>query len=360
MHFALTEDQIEFRNAVANILGNTSTPTDIRNAWADPELAGGGAGGGTGRIPAAWDALHEMGLLGICVDEQYGGLGLSDQDLNPILMECGYHGLPDPILSTAGVAAPLLGALIAADHPQAGVATDWLNRIIHDGASIGMTFEGSRHVSSAATLDGIIAFDSGTIVLLNPEQYEMTSVESVDGARHLCHITWDPSNTEIVVDNSDGSLFGFTLTRQAFDRAVVGSAALLIGLSRRMLNMTVEYAKERQQFGVPIGSFQAVKHQLADASLAVEFAEPLVSRGAYSLSMADQDVSIHASMAKAKASTAAKHAGAVSLQVHGAIGYTVECDLHLYLKRSWALAARYGDAEFHRRRIRAQITQPAL
>lgn len=360
MHFALTEDQIEFRNAVANILGNTSTPTDIRNAWGDPELAGGGKGGGTGRIPAAWNALHEMGLLGICVDEQHGGLGFSDQDLNPILMECGYHGLPDPILSTVGIAAPLLGALIAADHDQADTASAWLNRIIQDGASIGVTFEGSRHVSSAATLDGVIAFDSGTIVLLNPEQYELTSVESIDGARHLGHISWDQSRADIHVDNSSESALGFTLTRQAFDRAVVGSAALLIGLSRRMLDMTVDYAKERQQFGVPIGSFQAVKHQLADASLAVEFAQPLVSRAAYSLSQGDEDISIHASMAKAKASTAAKHAGAVALQVHGAIGYTVECDLHLYLKRSWALAARYGDAEFHRRRIRAQITQPGM
>ncbi|MFM7062170.1 MAG: acyl-CoA dehydrogenase family protein, partial [Actinomycetes bacterium] len=120
-----------------------------------------------------------------------------------------------------------------------------------------------------------------------------------------------------------------------------------------MLDITVLYATERQQFGVPIGSFQAVKHHLADASLAVEFAQPLVLRAANSLALGDPDAAAHVSMAKAKASEAAKGAVATSLQVHGAIGYTVEYDLHLYMKRAWALAVEAGDAEFHRSRVRS-------
>jgi alkylation response protein AidB-like acyl-CoA dehydrogenase len=122
-----------------------------------------------------------------------------------------------------------------------------------------------------------------------------------------------------------------------------------------MLEMTVDYVKDREQFGVPIGSFQAVKHHLTNASLAVEFAQPLVLRAANSLALGDPESAAHVSMAKAKASEAAKGAAAAALQVHGAIGYTVECDLHLYMKRAWALAVRYGDAEFHRRRIRSTL-----
>ncbi len=119
---------------------------------------------------------------------------------------------------------------------------------------------------------------------------------------------------------------------------------MLLGLSRTMLQMTVLYATERHQFGVPIGSFQAVKHQLADASLAASSSSHSSCRAANSLATGDPEASVHVSMAKAKASTAATAAAAASLQVHGAIGYTVECDLHLFMKRSWALAARYGDA----------------
>ena len=104
---------------------------------------------------------------------------------------------------------------------------------------------------------------------------------------------------------------------------------------------------------MPIGSFQAVKHQLADASLAVEFASPLVLRAANSLAHGDPAAPVHVSMAKAKASDAARAAAATSLQVHGAIGYTVEYDLHLFMKRAWALGSRYGDPAFHRRRVRS-------
>ncbi|MFM7069114.1 MAG: acyl-CoA dehydrogenase family protein, partial [Actinomycetes bacterium] len=131
--------------------------------------------------------------------------------------------------------------------------------------------------------------------------------------------------------------------------------AMLVGVGRTLVEMTVGYVGERQQFGVPIGSFQAVKHHLADASLAVEFAEPLVLRAANSLATGHPDASVHASMAKAKASDAARRAASTALQCHGAIGYTVEYDLHLFMKRAWALAVEAGDAEFHRGRIRTAL-----
>ena len=138
------------------------------------------------------------------------------------------------------------------------------------------------------------------------------------------------------------------------DRAAAGTAALLIGLADRMVAMASAYAKERHQFGKPIGSFQAVKHLLANARVALEFARPATYRAAWSLATAQPTLSHDASMAKAMASDAADLAARVALQVHGAIGYTWECDLHFFLKRTWALSRAWGDAATHRRLVLAQ------
>lgn len=353
MRFELTDEQIEFRDAVRALLADTCGPDDIRAAWTDPVLAGGGPGGGDGRVPAAWSALGEMGVLGITVPEAHGGLGMTDEDLVPLLIEAGRAGLPDPVSSTAGVAVGLLR-----DHAPAGIAAEWLPRIAAGEVAIGVGFntpqtETAPTVSSAATMDAFLLADRGEAHLVLPSQVDLTPVESIDGARQLARVSWTPSDATLVA-GGDGDA-GFDAVHAAFDRAALGAAAMLIGLSRRMLDITVLYALERHQFGVPIGSFQAIKHELADAALGVEFAEPLVLRAANSLANGDPDASVHVSMAKAKASAAANVAAGTSLQVHGGIGYTVECDLHLFMKRAWALAGRYGDAAFHRSRVRTAV-----
>ena len=138
------------------------------------------------------------------------------------------------------------------------------------------------------------------------------------------------------------------------DRAAAGTAALQIGLADRMLAMAAGYARERHQFGKPIGSFQAVKHLLANARVALEFARPATYRAACSLATAQPTLSHDASMAKAMASDAADLAARTALQVHGAIGYTWECDLHFFLKQAWALSRSWGDAATHRRLVLAQ------
>jgi alkylation response protein AidB-like acyl-CoA dehydrogenase len=115
--------------------------------------------------------------------------------------------------------------------------------------------------------------------------------------------------------------------------------------------MTAAYALDRKQFGAPIGSFQAVKHHLANALIRLEFARPAVYRSAWSLDEGDPGAGVHASMAKALASDAATLASRIALQVHGAIGYTWEHDLHLWMKRAWSLAASWGDARHHRARV---------
>ena len=125
----------------------------------------------------------------------------------------------------------------------------------------------------------------------------------------------------------------------------------LLGLADAMIARTADYARDRQQFGRPIGSFQAVKHLLAGAQVLLEFARPVVYGAAWALDTAAPDASRSASVAKAYASEAALEAARVALQVHGAIGYTWECDVHLFLKRTWALAEAWGSAGDHRSRL---------
>jgi alkylation response protein AidB-like acyl-CoA dehydrogenase len=143
---------------------------------------------------------------------------------------------------------------------------------------------------------------------------------------------------------------GATVTIELDDgRSTVAAAAQLIGLGQRMLDMTVEYVKDRRQFGVPIGSFQAVKHHLANAHKDVAFARPTVWRAASTLEP------LHISMAKAMASDAASLAGRQALQCHGAIGYTVDYGLHRFLKQTWVLARSFGDAASHRDRVAKEL-----
>jgi hypothetical protein len=137
----------------------------------------------------------------------------------------------------------------------------------------------------------------------------------------------------------------------ALDRGALGTAAVLVGLGQAMLDMTVGYVTERHQFGQPIGSFQAVKHHLADAALGLELTRPAVWRAAWSVAHAEPTRVRDVSMAKAMASDAAELVGRKALQCHGAIGYTVEADLHLYLKRTWALARAWGDTAHHTDRV---------
>ena len=230
-------------------------------------------------------------------------------DLVLILEETGRCALPEPIVETAAFGVPLVDRAdltVTADH----WAVPW-----------------------ADTADVIVTADG---------RYERDAVEliahpSVDGSRRLFEVVGTPAPV-------DGAALG-----AAFNRAVVGAAAQQCGLAQRMLDLSADYAKERRQFGVPIGSFQAVKHHLANARIALEFARPLVYRAAATLDPA------HASMAKCKADEAALVTAKAALQCHGAIGYTTEYDLHLYMKRSWALARSKGDRRLHLDRVAETI-----
>lgn len=344
MRFAPTDEQIEFAQTVRSVLEDRCTPADVRRAWGGP-LGTADAGSVPGRVEGAWDALVDLGANGILVPESCGGLGLGDDHLVLLVRECGRAALPDPFAGSAGVAAALLRQL-GSEQP-AEASRRWLEAVA-SGARVGVGFGPRPLVPGAADHDWLLLIDGARVVLVEPGGAELERLESVDGSRELCRV--------IRVEDPDLELEGEPASRlgtAALDRASVLVAAELIGLCDRMLEITCEYAAERHQFGAAIGSFQAVKHQLADAAMAKEFAEPLVMWAADRLT--EGDAAVPASMAALRASGAADRVGRVALQCHGAIGYTVEHDLHLYLKRSWALRRMYGGDDRHRRTVRESL-----
>jgi alkylation response protein AidB-like acyl-CoA dehydrogenase len=154
------------------------------------------------------------------------------------------------------------------------------------------------------------------------------------------------------------SALGLRLWSESMERGVLFSAAQLVGLAQAMINMAVAYAKERKQFGQAIGSFQAVKHHLATAQVAIEFARPAVYKAAYAVTRDIASAGAAVSHAKIAAGDAAMTASKIAIQVHGAMGYTFEVDLHLWMKRAWALIGAFGDRNFHMERVAGFVLDP--
>jgi alkylation response protein AidB-like acyl-CoA dehydrogenase len=332
MRFAFTDDQLLFRDTVADLLSKECSPEAVRWAWADE----------TGRRPELWGALAEMGVIGLTVPEAHGGLGMDEIDLLPLLTEVGRVAFPGPLLETTAVVAPLL-----AENAPASVAERWLPAIAAGEAVATVQLAGQPFVTDAHVADVLVVQHDDRIYAVPGDKLRLTPQQSVDGARRLFSVDFDAADAELIVSGEAG----WVAANTAFDRGAAASAAVLIGLAEQMIAMTVEYVVARRQFGVQIGSFQAVKHHLADAELKVSFARPTVWNAAYSLAHRRPEVERDVSMAKCFASDAAELVARKALQCHGAIGYTTEHDLHFWLKRTWALSAAWGDAAWHRRRV---------
>jgi alkylation response protein AidB-like acyl-CoA dehydrogenase len=345
VRFAFTDDQLLFRDTVRDLLAKECQPEQVRYAWVDAD----------GRLRDVWASLAEMGVLGVQVPEAHGGLGLGELDLVLLLEEAGRVALPDPLVEVAGVAAPLLAELAPASAAATDLAARWLPAIAEGEAVVALSIDGTDVVSHGGDTDLLLAWRDDALVAVPGDRVGATAQASVDGARTLATVGWSPAD-EIVLAEDD---FAATARARACDRGALGTAAVLVGLGQQLLDLTVAYVKERQQFGVPIGSFQAVKHHLADAALRLEFARPVVHAAAWSMANGQPDAGRAASHAKAAASDAARFAGRQALQCHGAMGYTVEYDLHLWLKRVWALSAAWGDASHHRRRVADALFGPA-
>jgi len=363
MHFAFTEQQEEFRLAVRQVLARECTTDDLRAAYAAP----------TARTPR-WATLAGLGVTGLTVPESHGGLGLALLDLVPLAEEAGAVGLPEPLVDTTALAAPLLAGLMepdgvgasgtgavggGGDGPLQAKVGPWLDGITRGTvtAAVGPVPIGGRPVPIAGAdgADLLVLYSPGgpgdaegaEVHVVDGAEVTVRAVPSLDPTRRLGIPHWAPTPDTVVLSGDDAA----SAIRSLSDRAAVAVGAELLGLADTMIGTAAEYAKERRQFGAAIGSFQAVKHLLAGARVALEFARPAVYAAAWSLDVGADDASRAASMAKATASEAAVEAARVSLQVHGAIGYTWECDLQLFLKRAWALSESWGSAAEHRQRV---------
>lgn len=325
MLFAFTEDQIAITEAAREMLIEQTDPARLRR-----QLEAGDT-----RDAERWTTIREMGLIGLLAPESTGGMGLELTDFIGIAEAAGYAGLPEPLIETAGVAVPLLAAI----GDDARIAA------VLEGASVGIGYPGRKFVADADTAEFLLLADGEDLHLVERADVTLTRRECFDPFRRLFTVDWTPSNA----------------TRQAVgwgdarDRGAVLAAAQLVGLGQRAIDMAVAYAKERHQFGKPIGSYQAVKHLIASAQVAIEFARPVVHAAAAELPLGTLAAQARISHAKIAAGEAADLAARTSVQVHGAMGMTWEIDLHFFLKRALALRGDWGTPAEHRARVMRRI-----
>jgi len=325
LFFGFTDEQLAFRDGVRALLSRACPPAAVRAAWE----------GGPGYDPEAWAALGEMGVLGLLAPEAAGGLGMSEIDMVLLLEETGRAAFPGPIVEHAAVAVPLLAAAGLFDLVGPAAA----------GRLVVTVSDRADRVGWVSAADVAVILSPAALLLSAPAAGPR--LECVDRSRRDAAVSVEGA---VALDTDVGL---------ALDRAALGTAAQLCGLAAHLIDVTVEYTSQRRQFGVPIGSYQAVKHHLADALLLLEHARPPVYRAAWSVAHDLPTRSRDVSMAKAMANRAAGVAARVALQCHGAIGYTWESDLHLWLKRVWVLERAWGDTSHHRARVADAVLGPA-
>lgn len=306
MNFRFSEDQDVLVEGVRDFLAGEHGPEKLR------ELDSGKGDG------AVWDAIVSLGLPGLMVPEENDGLGLGLVDGVRIAVELGRANVSQPIIDTALIAAPWL-CRRKMDEKLADIAAG--------ACRVALAHPTNPWIADLAEADYLL---DGAGLSATPPALPL---HSVDPLRSL----FEPVEAQA----DDGLL----------DLAGLMSAAQLVGGAERMLELATNYAKEREQFGQPIGKFQAIKHHLASVSVKLEFVRPVLWRAAHTLAEQQSRASIHVSHAKVAATDTAMLAAETAIQVHGAMGYTYEVDLHFWMKRAWALAGAWGDRAYHQKKL---------
>lgn len=326
MRFVLTDDQRDFASSLDSLLASSDTVNAAR-AWADGNSAPG---------LKVWSRLAEQGVNALVVPEESGGMGATPVELALAFELLGRHAVPGPWVESAAYLP-----LALANSTTAGAAT--LGALAE--GSIG-TVAVPPHVPLA--LDADVAehvFLVADGVLSSARRGALK--RSVDGTRRLFEVS-SRSTSAGSATNLDA----------AFDLAVLATSAQLLGCGERVLADSVTYAKQRRQFGREIGSYQAIKHQLADVRIALDFARPLVQGAAVGDPRSD-DFGRDVSAAKIACADAAYRASRTGLQVHGAIGYTSEFDLSVWITKIRALMTAWGTPVFHRARVLDALVSPS-
>jgi alkylation response protein AidB-like acyl-CoA dehydrogenase len=341
MFFALTDDQRDFGAAVREFLAGRFDLQAVRRVVEDPRS--------DGRPSSLWQAMGEQGWLAVLVPEEYDGLGLGLVDAQVIARELGAGVAPGPWRGTVLTAEALRLAGTGSQQSH------WLPKLAGGALAGALALRGSTEygwtaVEYAATADLLIAADGDGLRLLRPDELHTRRQDTFDGTTRLASVTLADSIGEPLPGAS-----AEVLTELRAREAVL-VAADLVGIAREALTRTVDYDRERTQFGVPVGSFQVIKHTLADLHLAVTLAEHAALYAAHALdtgSATDEPVALAVAVAKAKASDAATQVTGAMIQYHGGIGYTWEHEAHFFYKRAKRLAGIAGTASDHRERIAA-------
>ncbi|NMG30466.1 acyl-CoA dehydrogenase family protein [Aromatoleum evansii] len=333
MDFTFTDDQLAFREAVSRFLMTEAAPEMLREIW-DTDV---------GRSPDLRQKIAEQGLTALSVPDSCGGLGMDDVAWSLMTQELGYYAIPDSLADTAYVAAGLIAAL----PEDVAKREEWLRTIADGSIRIAVGHPINPFVADAQPADLLLLAHSDEVHAVPRSLVDVIANPSVDHSRRLGRVVWEPNSaTRVAAGEAGRALWATTL-----ERGVLSAAGQLLGLAQRMLDLSVDYAAQRKQFGKPIGSFQAVKHHLADVATRIEFAKPVLYRAAHALAQGEAGAAVRVSHAKLACGEAAWLAARHGIQVHGAMGYTWEVDLQMFMKRAWALDASWGDRGFHKTRV---------
>jgi alkylation response protein AidB-like acyl-CoA dehydrogenase len=373
MNFGFNEEQELLRGTARKFFENECPSASVRELMETPE----------GMTPALWAKLAEQGWLGLVYPEAYGGMGLGFVDLTVLMEEMGRAVLPGPYFS-----AVLLGGLTVLEAGSEAQKKQWLPAIAGGerrlalawlepsavlgpgGIELQATRAGDRYtlagtklfVPDAHTADAVIvaartggggSAEEGVSLFLLPAGtpgLTVTLLPTMDATRKLCEVTL--GGVTVGPESLVGAAgAGWPPLDRVLQRATVMLCAEMCGGAQRVLDMTVEYAKIRQAFGRPIGSYQGVKHRAADMLVDVENSKSITYYAAWALDEGSPEAPLAVSMAKAYVSDAYRRVAAAGIQLHGGIGFTWEHDLHLYFKRAKGSEFAFGDATYHRERV---------
>jgi alkylation response protein AidB-like acyl-CoA dehydrogenase len=343
MYFALTDEQRALQSTVRDFIGDKFPLSAVRDIYDDDHNDGDPA--------ELWKVVGEQGWLAVLIDEQYDGLGLGLLDA-AVLARCWGEGcVPGPFLPTLVAAEAIrLGGSpeqksewlpqVAAGQVKLSLAAG--GRVTNTGTKLSGTVD---HVDYAHVADRlVVASDGGSLWLVDP---------NAGGVTVTVHDTLDRSArlAAVQLNAAEGQALPGAVLPDVLDRGAVLAANDLAGIARVAFARTVDYDKTREQFGKPVGSFQAIKHTLADLHVATTMAEHAGWYAAHAIDANLPDAPLAVSVAKSKASDVARDVTAAMIQFHGGIGYTWEHDAHLFFKRAKRLEYAFGDSATHRERI---------
>ncbi len=369
MEFELSSDQQELAAAAGDLLDGLASRDRIR-AFVGSGTVDDPGQRSDGFDRPLWEAMVDQGWLGVERPESAGGLGLGMVELAVLCEQLGRRTAPAPFLGSVLALAALQEVHIDGGSPAAAARSEEWAVKLSGGEAVGCVVWAADPGTVAARPDGddwrltgrpeptLYASEADvTVVVTEDAVYSLTWPDgrrpppepAMDRTRSLAWVRLEDTPAE--------RIGGPESATRLVDRAAVGSAAELLGSAEHVLAMSVEYAKVRRQFGHAIGSFQAIKHRLADALVDVEAMRSSAYFAAWCLASHDPDASLAASMAKAWCSDASHRVMATGMQVHGGIGFTWDHDIHLSLKRARLDASSFGTAPWHRERIAARLEQ---